>query len=354
MKETRVFREAFAGADETSIKLTKEFDLATRGAATAVAWSPDGSALAAASWYGEDLTVWNRSGSVLNGFKRIGGGPYPDNSLAFLNGSSQLLFPPPETPDNSTCVDVWDVATGQIVKAVPGPEPDSNNYARNRARHFVISPDQSLAAAAPTVGGMVAIYETKNWKLIRALKIDYGVGSLGFFPDAGRLVVGALTKGHLLIVDTASAQIIADFAPYAIKYANISIGTVAVSPDAEFILTGIGLVTIPGEYYLAPEARTWDQMVPPAVSIWRVKDGSHVAGFKDVRAPIRQVAWDPKGRFVAFVDSAAMLFIWNPKAPHDNAIRISLTDVTLSLAITRSGDRLAVTSGGGLRVYRTD
>lgn len=342
---------AFAAEGGGSVKLAQELDLPTRGAATAVCWAPDGSALAAASWYGEDLTVWDKSGSVRSTFKRIGGGPYPFNSLAFINGASALVFPPPQTSDNSTCLDVWDVATGQILKTVPGPDPDSNNYALNRAQQFAVSADQSIVVAAPGVGGAVAIYETKNWARTGTFKSNYAVASLALFPDGRRLAVGGLTRGHFYIVDTASARKIADVAAYVTKFANIAIGAIAVSPDAEFVVTGFGLTTTPAEYYRAPEARTWEQFVPPAVSVWRVSDGSHVAGFGAVQHPVRQVAWDPRNRFVAFVDSAGTLFIWQPTAAEKNIQRISLSGVTMSVAIDPSGDRLAVTYGGGVKVY---
>jgi WD40 repeat protein len=343
---------AFAGEPGNPVKLTQELDLPTRGAATAVTWAPDGSALAAASWYGEDVTVWDRSGSVRSTFKRIGGGPYVFNSLAFVNRASALVLPPPQTPDNSTCLDVWDVATGQILKTVPGPDPESTNYARNRAQQFAVSADQSIAAAAPGIGRNIAIYETKNWSRTGTSKSNDAVASLALFPDGRRLAVGGLTQGHFQIVDTASARTVADVAAYVTKFANISIGTIAVSPDAEFVATGIGHTMIPGEYYQAPEARTWEQLVPPAVSVWRVSDGSHVAGFGAVQHPVRQVAWDPKDRFVAFVDSGSTLFIWQPTAAKDNIQRISLSGDTMSVSVDPSGDRLAVTYGGGVRVYR--
>lgn len=343
---------AFAGEPGSAVKLTQELDLPTRGAATAVTWAPDGSALAAASWYGEDVTVWDGSGSVRSRFKRIGGGPYVFNSIAFVNHTSALVLPPPETPDNSTCLDIWDVATGQILKTVPGPDPEATNYALNRAQQFAVSADQRIAAAAPGIGRNIAIYETKNWTRTGTFKSNDAVASLALFPDGRRLAVGGLTHGHFQLVDTASARTLVDVAAYVTKFASISIGTVAVSPDAKFVLTGFGLTTIPGEYYRAPEARTWEQLVPPAVSIWRVSDGSHVAGFGAVQHPVRQVAWDPKNRFVAFVDSASTLFIWRPAAAGDNVQRISLSGDTMSVAVDPSGERLAVTYGGGVRVYR--
>ncbi|MGC1445915.1 MAG: WD40 repeat domain-containing protein [Xanthobacteraceae bacterium] len=341
-------------ASVTSIKLSRELNLSTRGVATAVAWSPDGSRLAAASAYGEDLTVWDNSGSVVNRIKRIGGGLYVDNSLAFVSGPSELLFPAPQTADATACADVWDVATGRIVNSVPGPAPEVNDYARNRARHFVVSPDQTIAAAAPNVGGYIAIYETNNWKRTKILKIESGVETLGFFPDGQRLSIGSILLGHFLIADISSAQITADFVLYASKFAHISIGTVAVSPNADFVLTGIGTVTIPGEYYRSAEARTWDQAVRPPVSIWRIKDGSYVTGLRNVQLPIRQAVWDPKNRFVAFVDNAATLFVWEPQAPQVAPTQISLPGSTLSLAISHSGSHLAVANGNGIRVYQID
>jgi hypothetical protein len=104
-------------AGAASLDVREEFDLCTPGlfrgrpgAAVAVTWSPDGSALAAASNYGGVLSVWDRAGHPINQIKRAGGGPNLEGSLAFINGSSQLVFSPPETPNNSTAFAVWDVS----------------------------------------------------------------------------------------------------------------------------------------------------------------------------------------------------------------------------------------------------
>ena len=341
----------FVRAGGAYLNLAPRLELPTRGVVTAVTWSPDGSALAAASWYGEDLTVWSRSGSVVSKFKRIGGGPYPESYLAFVNGSSELLFPPPETPDNSTCLDVWSVGTGEVTRAIVGPAPDSNNYAQNRARYFVVSPDQKIAAAAPGVGGLVGIYETKNWKVERTIKIDYGVASIGLFPDKSRVAVGALTRGHFLIADGASGAITADFGPYEVKFLDISFRSIAVSPDGEFIATGIGVTVIPGEYVHSPEAARWDKLVKPSLSIWRVEDGSFVAGLQEARSPIQHIAWDPKNRFVACIDDSSTLFIWESPSSRSAVSRIPLEESSMCLSVNPQGDRLAVGDGPRVRVY---
>jgi hypothetical protein len=45
--------------------------------------------------------------------------------------------------------------------------------------------------------------------------------------------------------------------------------------------------------------------------MFRVKDGAELASLK-AQDPIRQAAWDPQGRFVAFVDNAKGLYLWAP------------------------------------------
>jgi WD40 repeat protein len=142
-------------AGVASLNVREEFDLSTPGAAVAVTWSPRGSALAAASDYGDVLSVWDQAGHLINQIKRTGGGPTLGGSLAFVNGSSQLMFPPPETSNNSTAFAVWDVSTGTIIRTVDGPQP-GDDYPLNRADHFMATPDQTLLVTA-TRGG-------KGWK----------------------------------------------------------------------------------------------------------------------------------------------------------------------------------------------
>jgi hypothetical protein len=112
--------------------------LPVSGAATAIAWSADGSRLAAASNYGTDLTV-------------------------------------------------WDVASGKEIENVPGPAP-GQNPAFNVAYHFTLSPDQSRVAIAPARNDFahVVIYDTLAWKLSQRM---CGSGTLSATSVLGRAQV---------------------------------------------------------------------------------------------------------------------------------------------------------------------
>jgi hypothetical protein len=86
------------------------------------------------------------------------------------------------------------------------------------------------------------------------------------------------------------------------------------------------------------------------VQLLQVKDGAVVARFKDAKAPIRHAAWDPKGRFVAFVDNDRDLFLWAPwtGVPYT---RVELPTGSMALAVSPSGDKVAVTTDFGVRLY---
>lgn len=54
------------------MNVREEIDLSTPGASVALAWSCDGSALAATSNYGSTFTIWDKAGHLINRFARTG------------------------------------------------------------------------------------------------------------------------------------------------------------------------------------------------------------------------------------------------------------------------------------------
>jgi WD40 repeat protein len=343
-----------------SLNVREEFDLATPGAAVAVTWSADGSALAAASNYGGVLTVWDRAGHLVNQIRRIGGGPTLGGSLAFVHGSSQLVFPPPETPNKSTAFAVWDVSTGQIIKTVDGPQPGDDS-ALNVADHFMATPDQTLLATATRAGDSwknfrknVTIYESGSWQVLHTAALLKGVPSLCVFADGRLIGAGSVAAGRVSILDTKTGIIVEDFQAYEeSKYGSSLLGAIAGSPAGDLIMVGIGSTVLHGgEYSGTPEQRAWSEArdSTDAVRLFRVKDGTRISTFSAAKGPIRQAMWDPKGRFVAFMDNQRGLFLWAPWAGPDYK-KIDLPTKTLSLAISPNGDRIAVTTDHGVRVY---
>jgi hypothetical protein len=134
----------------------------------------DSSRLAAASDYGGVLTMWNRTGHLVNRIRRDGGGPTLWGSLAFVQGSSRIRFPYPGAVDNSAAFSVWDTVSGTIVNTVNRPQP-GDDYPFNRADRFMTSPDETVLAIATRAGpgwglrfrNNIAIYDTRSWKLLR-------------------------------------------------------------------------------------------------------------------------------------------------------------------------------------------
>jgi WD40 repeat protein len=348
------------GSGAAPLNFHEEMDLATPGAAVAVAWSADGSALAAASNFGGVLTVWDRAGHLVNQIRRIGGGPTLGGSLAFVHGSSQLVFPPPETPNNSTALAVWDVSTGQIIKTVDGPQPGDDS-ALNVAEHFMTTPDHALLAAATRTGGSwknfrknVTVYETGSWQALHTAALLQGAPSLCIFANGRLIGVGSVGGGRASILDIKTGVVVEDFQAYEeSKYGSSLLGAIAGSPAGDLIMVGVSSTVLNGgQYWGTPEQREWAEVrdSTDAVRLFRVKDGTRMSTFSAAKGPIRQAMWDPKGRFVAFVDNQRGLFLWAPWVGPDYK-KIDLPTETLSLAISPDGDRIAVTTDHGVRVY---
>jgi WD40 repeat protein len=350
---------AKGGAAAASVNVREEFDLATPGTAVAVAWSADGSALAAASDFGGVLTVWDRNGHLINQFKRIGGGPTLGGSIAFVAGSSQLVFPPPENTDSSMAFAVWDVKTGEIIRTESGPQLGDERVL-NRAQHFMASPDEGLLAVA-TTGGRgnpqfkknLIVYDTHSWQVLQTTKVLPGISSLCVFANGRLLGVGSILGGRISVIDMSTGAAVSELQAYEeSKYGSVSLGAIAGSPAGDLIMAGVSSGLLHGDFRGTPEQRAWDEAMSStdAVRIFRTKDGMRLATFSAAKGPIRQAMWDPKGHFVAFVDNQRGLFLWAPWIGPDYK-KIDLPSKTLSLAISPHGDHIAVTTDRGVRVY---
>jgi hypothetical protein len=328
-------------------KVKTEFDLPTPGAAVAVTWSPDGSAMAAASAYGGIATVWSKSGQRINQFSLPHNGPVLGGSIAFAAGSSEILFRPPNEAGNSVALSIWEISTGKIIGTIIGPEPDEDP-SRNRAYHFMMSPNQEVLATGSFIGGNLGIYSAQTRKLVHKTEIVDYISSLCIFGNS-RLVGVGTGKGRISAFDAGTGTVVSQIQAYdEPKFGSLGIDAIAGSPDGKLLFAGVGQVNLDGPYYQVPEALSWQSSVEPA-RILRVSDGSRSASFTDARRPIRQAAWDPLGRFVAFIDNTASLFLWSTTAP-GSYMKINLPSGSLYLSIAPDGRRIAITTDKGVRV----
>lgn len=338
-----------------SLNIKEVNDLSTTGAGVAVAWSPDGSKIVAASNFGQELSVWDRSGRLVNRFHRIGGGPALGGAIAFVDNSSQIVFLPPADASNDAALSIWAVATGEVVHSIDGPEPGMN-YDFNRGKHFAVSSDQKTLISASITGGKATpvphgnliSYGTTDWKRLSVFKIDAGVSSVCIFAD-GKLAAAGLSSGRVALIDLTNKLPIKQVPVFDPANSGILfVGSVAGSHDGRFLAVGAGLVS--PNYFKGADGSDGGQSVA-AVRLLRVSDGTPVASLGPARPPIRQIAWDPMGRYVALIDSHESLYVWQPDISPNRYKQVKVTGLTLSLAISSDGSEIAVSTSKGVRVF---
>lgn len=325
----------------------------------AIAWSPHGTRIAAASNYGGTLTVWDSSGRLISQAKRMGNGPVLDGSIAFADGSSHLLFPPPFGSSDKVALSMWDAGSGAPSGVVRKPDPGPNGFL-SPVSHFAVSPDQASLVAMMNRGqaaGMVervVTYDAKTWSPLRSVDIDTINTSFGIF-GAGQLIVVGSTDGSVTVVDLTGKS-----PPRRIQafdddpnLGEVWIGGAAGSPDGQLVFAGAKVVM----HGSAPEFLKSASAIPTA-RVLRASDGLQVATFRYPASPgganVGQAAWDPLGRYVAFVDADNHLYLWRPLASQTSYAKIVLPSRPEALAISPDGRRIAVGTETGIEVYSVE
>jgi WD40 repeat protein len=332
-----------------TVTLSKRFALDLPHYASGVAWSPDGRTLAVTSHYNSILTTYDSAGHPLNSFQSHGNKGGYFNSFGFINGSSQMLFPIESRASLDAAIDIRDVATGQIVKTITRAK--DKNYAPNATDDLAVSTDQKRFAIGNGILQGFLVYGTddgRQWHELSAVgRHEFGATSFCFFRDNRLLAVGQ-GDGHFMVVDSTTGKTLKDFQAYDAPGIHDDVYGIAVSPKGDMILTGIHGVAIDSD--ATPAALAWYRSNHAVAQVWRVSDGKEVAGFPDKDRYVEQAAWDPKGRFVAFIDTDSLI-IWQPQTAGMNYQRIKLSGLSASLAVTPDGDSLAVAGGNIVTVY---
>jgi WD40 repeat protein len=339
-------------ANETlpaQIHVHKDFDLTTTGTAVAVAWSADSSSVAAASNYGDTINIWNRDGKDINKFTRNDGGPAVSGSISFAHGTSELIFAPPlDTPD-SVALSIWNTSSGKVVGNILGPQPNAN-YAFNRTPYFQVSPDGKYLVGGAYLGNNVIITDADSWRSITSLRVADGAYSLSIFHSGQFALIGG-GNGHAVSIKISTGQIEKSFSVYEeSKYGSVNVSAIAGSPDGAHFLAGAGLILMKGEYSHSLEQSDWANSIP-SVKIINANDGGTITSSFIPHAPIRQAVWDPRGRYVALVDSAGKLFIWNTLNITEDPIQIQLDRPSMSIAVNADGSQLAVANGSKVSIF---
>jgi len=272
------------------------------GYINAVAWSFDGSRLAALSQFGSTITVWDaKTWNVVKEFRRDGGA-YSGNSLAFLPDGSLLtaalgefsnegpdgnLLKAAQIGDHSGDPDYivpsvsnlkyhslkifslidWNLATGQPIRYIPPLEFPPSDLSPKITNTFAISRDRALIAAIKD-GRSVWLYDASSGVRVQDLPTTPlpehpdVANSVAFSPDGQELVVGT-AWGWVHFFGVRDGVLRRSFRAYTTG--EYRVAALAFSPDGKSIATG--------------KAKGFDAREPNEFSthIWRVSDGASIA-----------------------------------------------------------------------------
>jgi WD40 repeat protein len=334
------------------VAIREEFELRTVGAAVAVGWSKDSSSLAVASNYGGSLSVWDRGGHLVRQFDRIGGGPTSWGAIALTNNSTRLIFPPPADSPANAALAVWDVQTGKLVDYIYGaPRPGTANY-YNTFEQFEVTRDEekivSLAGGGPPI---IIVSDMREYKSNYVFSLDRYASRMCTF-DEGNYLATVSMHGTVSIFNLKDGLLLKSFQVFEDPVNGIlHMSNISVNKMGNTLFAGVDGLSWNGAGYRSTEAADAERNIGQA-KIIGVDDGAVHASFKSADAPIRASAWDPKGRFVSFVDNAGGLFFWwNRSDRFDDYQRLSVERPNLSLAISPDGTLLAVATGRGVAVF---
>lgn len=318
--------------------VAKIMQLATSGTTVAVAWSPDGSRIAAASDWNGIITIWDNAGRQLQSYRvPIDNAPL-GGSLAFAEDASKLIFYPPLGAEGDITLAVRDAQDGTEISPIWGYEHGSTRGPA-RSYQFKVSPDHTVLAVTclnhrPNRNGSeqyndIVVYRGPDWKFMRSYQLPTTIYDIEFFAGGRKAVLGGYDGTVSVIDDFESNK-----PPRVLAHLpSISENAVAGSPDGRFIFVGAG-----------------DGVVTALVL--GASDGAPV-GKLSLGGPdyVRQAQWDPKGRYVAFLDLRGQIYLWQPSDPQRNFTKINLNSNAFSFALSPDGDQIAVTGGAGVTVY---
>jgi WD40 repeat protein len=328
-----------------------------------IIWSKDGSRIAAFSDAGTLVTVWDRDGRVINELHRPGPFFVNPEGLGFVDGNRQVVMPPASYKRPDVMLSIYDVASGEVVRELPGPRPGQK--LGNMALVIAASPDQSLIAAV--TGGpphgieSVHLYAAPNWDLAAVLTesaIEPRTPAINFvFSADSKLLAIGRGGGSAIIYDVTSRTPLRTISAFT-KYLT-PVTCIAISPDDQFVVVGTGMASAGWHFpdgSLAPpgQGQMMVTRAPDPVRVYRISDGALVASETGFLEPIYEIAWSPRGHLIAYIAGDATLHFWNPAHPTDPDKTVQLGRYATSLAFSPDGGQLAASDRYDLTILQLD
>ena len=352
------------------------------GAATNVAFSPDGKTLASCAGHREDkIRIWD----VATG-----------NQIATMDQSyvRSVAFSPDGTilASGSDGVELWDVATGTRIAAVSEAggvsglrsvafSPDGQTLAAGSWDHKVALCDVATATWTATFEGhkgeVTAVSFSPDGRTVASASNDHtiklwdvatasnvatfsGLGSLAFSPDGRTVACRSTEVGTVTLWDVASGQAV------NLRGHEDPVVAVAFSPDGTTIASGATDATVrlwdvatgsattlsrqhfgtPHWVALSPDGTTVATALPisNAVYLWDAATGAHTAILEGHASRLNTLAFSPDGATLASGASDRSIILWDVSAGARIATLEAPSYVT---AVAFSPDGRKVASGHG-------
>lgn len=267
---------------------------------SAVEFSPDGSRLATADWFGP-VKIWRTdSWQTVSTLGRL------SHSVTFSADGRQIA-----TSAGTGLAGIWDIRSGQQVLSV-GPEPYATDVVS-------LSVDGKRLATA-TMYGATTVWELPSGKPMFAVtRSNSNAPCVVFSRDGGRVaacgnsgentasVLDALTGAELLTL-TGHTQYVLD---------------VSFNSDGSRIATA-----------------SWDG----TARIWDAASGKELVTLRGHDGPVEGVSFSPDGRQVATGGTDKTVRLWDAQSGNELATLRGHADYVTDVAFSRDGDRLASAS----------
>ncbi len=289
-----------------------------------VAWSPDGTKIAAGGQLHRALMVWEAtSGALLHNLNKEDGSisavAWSPNGRYMAAGRWFTL-----STRSHVAINIWDADTATRIRNLLGPLPVGQGANDVPSRALSFSPDSTLLAAGHR--DAISIHSVDTGRLV-ALARRHGIGRvLAFSPDGKQIATsGSVEEGpQLFDVLTGShlRSLSADPArPVALAY----------RPDGREIATAV--------YQRA------------TITLWDLEGRSSHRVLTGHTRPVYALRYSPDGRLLASAAPGGGVVIWSAHTGDRLLTLPNTSEYTDSLAFSPDGSLLAVPVERQVRIW---
>jgi WD40 repeat protein len=334
--------------DATTGKLLLTLDGGLEEAGSALAFSPDGTTLAAA--WATQVTLWNlRTGEVVS---TLAGKPL-GAAVGYNLGVGQIDF----SPDGKRLAfanlngapEVWDWAHQKKVLSLPGEGQPAKAIAFNS--------DAGLLATAGD-DGIVRVWDAASGTQVQTLSLGGVIHSVAFSQE-GSLLAAASEDGGIKVWDVATGTVVAHPPRQSGLYDIVFIpdgriitagqdGTVRVwdAASGEPLLTLAGPTSTVISVSGSPDGRSIASgAYDGSLRIWNADPDRELLTIPAHNGIVWQTVFSPNGKWIASAGADAHVKLWDAKTGSQLALPdIAQGDGFSSLAMSPDGSRLAAGS----------